>query len=289
MPPVEVPVEPQRIAAEDGAPQARRVRRAVTRVGLNAFEAVYEPGSRLPDHEHSSPFFTYVLRGQFTEHAGRVTRECERGAVIFHGDHESHANFVGPDGTTSLNVEVALEAWRELTTDPLLASHIAGRVLSSDAEWQAFAVWREFHRDDAASTLGMDEAIALLCSTLRDFGKRGAFEPHQRLDRCAEYLREHLTAVPRLNDVAHLAGVHPMHLAKLFRRRFGCSMGEFVRRRRIAWACGELSGDCGTISTVAARAGFADHAHFTRTFRRITGCSPRWYRDRLRGERSVGF
>ena len=72
-----------------------------------------------------------------------------------------------------------------------------------------------------------------------------------------------------------------MHLARLFRERYGYSMGEFVRRRRIAWACGQLAGSDRTISAIALDAGFADHAHFTRTFHRITGCTPRWYRRHI--------
>jgi len=84
-----------------------------------------------------------------------------------------------------------------------------------------------------------------------------------------------------LADVARIAEVHPMHLAKLFRKRFGYSMGEYLRRQRIAWACAQLSRSTGTISRIAVDAGFADHAHFTRTFRRITGCSPSWYRNHV--------
>ena len=273
--------EPAHRTHEDGALKDRRVRRAIRRAGVHAFEAVYEPHSSLPDHDHVTPFFTYVLGGEYTERAGRETRACGRGAVIFHPEHESHANQVGRDGTASLNVEVTPELWQELTAD-LIPNRIVGRVLSGEIEWAAFAVWREFHRDDTASALGMDESLALLCSGIRESTRRGEFEPHQRLDRCAEYLGADLMALHRLSDVARIAGVHPMHLAKLFRRRFGCSMGEFVRRRRVAWACGQLTSECGTIANIAARAGFADHAHFTRTFRRITGCTPQWYRDHVR-------
>jgi AraC family transcriptional regulator len=57
-------------------------------------------------------------------------------------------------------------------------------------------------------------------------------------------------------------------------------MGEYLRRRRVAWACEQLARGDETISAIAQRAGFADHAHFTRTFARITGCTPRWYRAR---------
>jgi AraC family transcriptional regulator len=120
-----------------------------------------------------------------------------------------------------------------------------------------------------------------LCSSLRVDRKGTGPLSARRLALSAEYLSQHLTPAPRLADVAQVAGVHPMHLARLFRERFGYSMGEFVRRRRIAWACGQLAGSEATIAAIALAAGFADQAHFTRTFRRITGCTPSWYRQHL--------
>ena len=270
------------VTAHDTGVVARHVRRTVRRGALHAYEAAYAASSRLPDHQHVSPFFTYVLRGAYVEQVGHVTRECLRGAVIFHPHNESHANVVGTGGTASLNVEIADDAWRELTADVVPGHDLIGRVLSGDIEWMAMAVWREFYHDDSASTLGLEEAIAMLCAEVRRSASRGMFEPHERLDRCTEYLRAHPTAAPELSEVARIAGVHPMHLAKLFRKRFGYSMGEFIRRQRIAWACDQLSHDTGTISFIAASAGFADHAHFTRTFRRVTGCSPSWYRQTVK-------
>src|SRR5438046_2865214 len=68
---------------------ARRIRRVLSQPGLHAFEAAYDPWSRLPAHGHARPFLTYVLRGSFVERAGHHVRQCSRGAVIFH-DQESH-------------------------------------------------------------------------------------------------------------------------------------------------------------------------------------------------------
>ena len=269
--------------------EARHVRRTVCRAGLHAYEAAYASRSQLPEHEHTSPFFTYVLRGDYVERVGRSPRACGRGAVIFHGPQETHANIVGPYGTASLNVEITGDSWRELTAGVLPARDIVGRPLLGDIEWMALAVWREFHQGDSASSLGLDETVVMLCGAVRTSTARGYFEPHRRLDRSVEYLRGQPTHTPRLAEVAHVAGVHPMHLAKLFRQRFGYSMGEFLRRQRIAWACEELARDTGTISSIAARAGFADHAHFTRTFRRITGCTPQWYRQRVNATLRQGF
>jgi AraC family transcriptional regulator len=210
-----------------------------------------------------------------------MQRECRRGAVIFHPPNDAHDNVVGPRGTMSLNVEIAPELWSELAGGLHSAETVSGRVLSGDVEWLAATVWREFHREDAAGALGMDEAVALLCSSLRVDRKGTGPLSARRLALSAEYLSQHLTPAPRLADVAQVAGVHPMHLARLFRERFGYSMGEFVRRRRIAWACGQLAGSEATIAAIALAAGFADQAHFTRTFRRITGCTPSWYRQHL--------
>ena len=97
----------------------------------------------------------------------------------------------------------------------------------------------------------MDEAVALLCSFLRVDRRCNASPSARRLDVSAEYLSQHLAPAPSLAEVAHVAGVHPMHLARLFRDHFGYSMGEFLRRRRIAWACGQLANSDRTISAIA--------------------------------------
>ena len=124
-------------------------------------------------------------------------------------------------------------------------------------EWAALAVWREFHCDDSASPLALGESVALLCGELKASITRGAFEQHQRLDRCAEFLRDSHSSPPTLAEVARIADVHPMHLAKLFRKRFGYSMGEYLRRQRVARACDELCRSTRTISSIAVDAGFA--------------------------------
>jgi len=260
---------------------ARTIRRTIVRAGLHAYEAAYDRHALLAEHEHVSPFFTYVLRGDYVERVGRSPRECRRGAVIFHQQYEVHSNTVGGQGTASLNVEIPVELWRELTSDVMRKGDVTSRVLCGDVEWAALAVWREFHHDDGASGLGLGESIAVLCGQLMASQGRGAFEPHHRLDRCVDYLRAHQADAPTLADVARVTDMHPMHVAKLFRKRFGYSMGEYLRRQRVRWACDQLCRGTGTISSVASDAGFADHAHFTRTFRRLTGSTPRWYRDHV--------
>ena len=257
---------------------ARNVSRNRAWSGLRAFEATYAPHAVLEEHEHRRPIFTFVLRGEFDERAGGTTRLCRRGDVIFRAAHETHSNVFSERGTASLNVELDCETWDALAE----RGRLDGRVLRGELEWHALAVWCEFHRDDHASALAMEEAIAVLCSAAIAEAARSISAAARRLEAAAEYIGDGLRPLPGLVEVARVVGVHPMHLAKLFRRRFGYSMGEYVRRRRIAWACGELEDESQTVAAIALRAGFADHAHFTRTFRRLTHCTPKEFRARMR-------
>jgi AraC family transcriptional regulator len=86
----------------------------------------------------------------------------------------------------------------------------------------------------------------------------------------------------RCTDLALEAGVHPVHLARVFRARHGISPGEYLRRRRLDWAAHRLAESAVPIADIALEAGFADQSHLTRSFHRWMGLTPLQYR-RCRG------
>ncbi len=93
-----------------------------------------------------------------------------------------------------------------------------------------------------------------------------------------EKFSEHLT----LSDIAALVGVHPVYLATVFRRHHLCSMGEYLRRLRIEFACREISRTDAPLVDVALAAGFSHQSQFSRTFKRLTGQTPAQYRSQSR-------
>jgi AraC family transcriptional regulator len=63
---------------------------------------------------------------------------------------------------------------------------------------------------------------------------------------------------PGLAELAHQADVHPVYLARAFRRHYGCSPGTYLRRCRMDRAI-DLLGDTGlSVAEVAANCGFVD-------------------------------
>ena len=80
------------------------------------------------------------------------------------------------------------------------------------------------------------------------------------------------------------AGVHPVHLQRMFRRHYGRTPAHYAAQLRIAWAQHALSRPDTEIARVALEAGFSDQAHFTRRFRSFTGTTPGDYRKARCGE-----
>ena len=77
--------------------------------------------------------------------------------------------------------------------------------------------------------------------------------------------------------------MHPAHLARRFRARFGESVGSYARNARLDWAAARLRSDA-PLARIACEAGFADQSHFTRAFGRRFGVAPGRYRTALRAE-----
>lgn len=252
----------------------RRVRALVS--GLTLAESDYPPGYRLPLHAHEQPFFSLVLRGCFRERLERGSRECVPTSVVFYGAHEPHAEVFGAQGGRAFNVELGPDWISELRERGVHEPGGTTSTRSSALNWLATRLYATFRHDGselAAEELVL-EMIAELARERASDEERG--EPAW-LGRVRDVLHERYDEVVRVAELADAAGVHPVHLARVFRRRFGCSLAEYQRRLRISEACDRLAGD-ESLSTIALRTGFSDQAHFTRRFKELTGMPPGRYR-----------
>jgi AraC family transcriptional regulator len=99
------------------------------------------------------------------------------------------------------------------------------------------------------------------------------------LDRAREMLDASLANGIRLDSIAAEVGVHRVHLSRTFARFFGCTVSEYIRRRRVQQACALLLHTPCTGSAIAAAVGFADESHMGRAFKEIVGRSPRQVRS----------
>jgi AraC family transcriptional regulator len=73
-------------------------------------------------------------------------------------------------------------------------------------------------------------------------------------------------------------GVHPVHLVRVFRKFQHCTVGEYIRQLRIDYARERMLSSNDPLIEIALSSGFADHTHFSRSFKRVTGMTPSEFR-----------
>ena len=126
--------------------------------------------------------------------------------------------------------------------------------------------------------------LELLGAVFRDPGA-GRAEPAW-LKRVVARLRDDPAARVSVASLAAEAGVHPVHLARVFRRHRGETIASYVRRVRVQRAARLLArrdadvANTASLASVASALGFADQSHMTRAFRRVAGTTPAVLRRR---------
>jgi len=249
----------------------------------------YAPGSGLPRHCHESSYFCLVLSGSFKESSTDGVRRCEAAMLIYYPAGEIHSQHFDKTGAQLFCVEIVPTGageLRDVIRSLAQPSYSRGGLVNVLAR----KLYDEFCAPDAISQLAIEGlAIELVAATARrsQSSKSAPRQPPRWLIRAHELVRAQALDSFVLGDIASAIGVHPVTLAREFRRFYGCPVGETVRRARIEFACQELLKPQASLADVAVSAGFYDQSHFSRRFKEITGITPAQYRGNSLGANPV--
>jgi AraC family transcriptional regulator len=242
-------------------------------------ETTHAPSLRLPRHAHARPAATLVLEGSFAEEFSDASFACSPASVLVKPAGEPHADRYGPGGARCLIVE-----WQVDWEDGRFSSPAGAALLPAAAAGDlAVRFRRELRARDRASARAVQDLVLDLLGRLGRQGEGGTrLERRPWVAAAQDFLRAHFAEPVRIRDAAREVGVHPVHLARSFRREYGCSPSAYLRDLRLAWARRALTDGSRSLAWIALEAGFADQSHLSRTFKRAYGVSPRRFRQELR-------
>lgn len=257
--------------------------KSTTIAGFALSETAYLANSQIPTHSHDFAYFCFVLRGDFDENYEKKIRACRSASLIFHPPLETHSDrFYAASRCFNLQLDDLFfeRAGRFTGFGEILAERRGG--LTSQI---AAKVYKEFCQTDELSPLVVEGLmLELLGEFLRSAGKQPKSKLPVWLNRVLELLNDCFSQNLSLAEIAKTADVHETHLAREFKKHYGCTVGEHLRRLRIEFACRELlSASNVPVSEIALASGFADQSHFTKTFKQTMSVSPARYRKMLRG------
>jgi AraC-like DNA-binding protein len=245
--------------------------------GFLVTEGVHPSSWVFPTHHHKLAFIGIVLKGSYTEIISKRPQECGPHSLQFLPAGEPHSYAFGRAGIRCLSIEIKphrLEGIRQFSLAVDQAVH-KSQGLSS----LVLRLYKEFCLGNSASVLTIE---GLILETLGDASRlnpRCSLSAEPRwLRQARDFIHENATGELSLIGVAADAGVHPTYLARMFRRFYGCSVGEYVRRFRLDYAVRELTESDRSLAEIAVAAGFYDQSHFTHEFRLHLNLTPARFR-----------
>lgn len=241
---------------------------------------VHSPGSLLPQHMHEDPTICYVLRGGFTEHWRGSAADCVSETLKLTPAGELHWNRFSNLETRGLRVDVDRAHFADSSSIFRVLDERMHTRASAAGDIARRLVYELASDDDTALVAAEGLALELLVELSREPVPRMTRPPRWLLE-ADELIHEVYATRFSIGDIARTVGVQPATLARTYRRTFGCTVGERIRRLRVNHAAGSLVGTREPLSAIALDAGFYDQPHFTNIFRRYVGATPADYRARL--------
>ena len=84
-----------------------------------------------------------------------------------------------------------------------------------------------------------------------------------------------------MEGIAKEAGMSPSHFSRIFKETLGSTPMQYVLAYRIEQARKMLAEPKCPLAEIASACGFADQAHFSRSFNQVSGQTPRAFRAAL--------
>lgn len=237
-------------------------------------ESRYGPEDSLPLHAHPDPFFALLLAGSYTERLEGGKRRCAPSSLAYYPAGIPHADsFDGEGGRAFLVSFRAAELHRVDGPDPEDAVHL-GEIRDSRLNILALRLYAAFLRPVQSGEIDAEERGLEMLAEMSGIEVGGERRPPGWLNRVLEAIHAHFRSRLLVSGLAEIAGVHPVHLTRVFRRFQGCSIGDYVERLRVQHACPAIVSSREPLSMMAFRLGYADQAHFTRRFGESMGITP---------------
>jgi len=239
---------------------------AETACGQHLSLTAHRRNEAIPPHRHTNDYVCIVLAGGFAEQEGATWRERVGGSYFTHHAGELHHDRFGPAGAICVNLHYRRQ-------QP--ASHLEGRcspIASVAAHSLALELAAGFGEELALASLAA-EIMGELRTPASIIPDRGKW-----MDDVVEAIIDDPARRWGLQELAAIAGRHPIHVAQSFRARTGVSLGAFQRTCRLTSLSLAIRRTKTPLATLAYEFGYCDQPHMNSEFGRAFGVSPGRYR-----------
>lgn len=260
---------------------ATKMRLESIRSAFEISQGVYPAGLRLKFSTEEDAYFCFVLEGSLSEVAPGNTTTHDAGRQLF---FPFGRDYMVEFETSSrcLIVRISAELLDRFQLDRNQFTNVVC-LQDWEATWLAKRLQAEFAKDNSGRELVMEAALLqLLALTVRAQREHRPTAESFWLKRVRTYLDTGYLQDFRLSELAKIAGVHRVHLVREFRKHYGLTIGQHIRKLRIEHACNLLARSELLLRDIASICRFVDQSHFSKQFKKMSGLTPAEYRNLVR-------
>jgi AraC family transcriptional regulator len=234
---------------------------------------------KLPAHSHELPFFCLFFGGDYEEKYGRRDVQFRPFTFSYRPAGIPHQDAIGPRGARMFGIEVKSD-WQCKMQSCSGRLDVGYDFEGGEALWLALKIYVETRAKLPEDDLQVESLVSELLGAIACKPESCRIAPLW-LRRVQEKLNSDFCSRITLDDLALEAGVHPVHLSRVFRRCLKKGIGDYVHRLRVRQACERMFDVEASLADISAELGFSDQSHFSRAFRSITGTTPAAFRGMM--------
>lgn len=274
---------------------ATRPTSRVTRIGVNGLAlrqqatcdlAIAHLRPTIPEHDihrhqHADMHLVLLLAGHYVSDAAGMPAVCAEPAVILNPPGTEHRDrFRSHDGLF-LTLTMPAAAFARLCDGRAIGDQ--AKRLPRPSLARAMQLLSEVWHWERSSPLAIESIFTeLLADALPPPTHAGG----DRLQRVLDRLEADHAPPPSLQELAAIAELHPVYLARAFRKRHGIAPSDYLRKRRLHKAV-SLIARRRTLARAASELGFVDESHLHRCFVAEFGMTPGAFRRLALGRTEV--
>lgn len=131
-----------------------------------------------------------------------------------------------------------------------------------------------------------NEIISILITIFRNYDYADSKQPSTSiyndingLQKAIAFINENYCEEISLDDISAAAYISKFHFIRLFKSTYNMTVWDYINIKRIDKAVSLLTASNETMISIASRSGFNSPANFNRIFKKVTGLTPKEYRQ----------